>query len=46
MTAKEKFGLQVLQLSFMITNFTGLLGGAINMREILPCYIARQNKVL
>lgn len=39
----EKFCVLVLQLSFMTTYFTGLLGGVINTGEISPCYIARQN---
>lgn len=39
----EKFGVQALQLSFMTTYFTGLLGGVINTGEISTCYIARQN---
>lgn len=43
MTAVEKFGAQALQLSFMTSYFTRLLGGAINIREILPCCIAWQN---
>jgi hypothetical protein len=39
----EKFGAQLLQLSFMTIYFMGLWEGAINIKEISPCYITQQN---
>lgn len=42
-TPIEKFGTQLLQLSFMTIFFIGLWEGAINIKEISPCYITQQN---